>query len=138
MYLYSLVLMIHAFDLYSYIVHVFYVLTSCICPSCINYWLYIYILEPRAFMHIICGLIMFRICMYTLVCTWHTYALKFKSCFDDFHVFRWFHIYDEYHVFKMISIGDFNFRWVSCFYYWAWLSIFMLICFSQHLYTHLI
>ena len=29
------------------------VLTSCICLSCPNYWLYMYILEPRAFMHIL-------------------------------------------------------------------------------------
>ena len=54
-------------------------LTSCICPSYPNYWLYMSILfEPRALMHISCGLFMFWICMYTLVCIRHTYALKIK------------------------------------------------------------
>ena len=48
--------------------------------------------------------------MYTLVCTWHTYALK-KSSFDDFHVFE---------------------------EYWAWMSIFMIMCFTLYLYTHFI
>jgi len=40
----------------------------------------------------ICGLVMFWICMYTLVCTWHTYALK-KSSFDDSHVLRNIELY---------------------------------------------
>jgi len=74
------------------------VLTSCICLSSPNYWLYIYILEPRAFMHILCGLIMFRICMYALVCIWHTYALKYKLCFYENFDFSWFHVFKEFHM----------------------------------------
>ena len=60
--------------------------------------MYMSILSKLLFIHIhplshvpsciyICGLVMFWICMYTLVYTWHTYALK-KSSFDDFHVLR--------------------------------------------------
>ena len=73
-------------------------LTSCICLSSPNYWLYIYILEPRAFMHILCGLIMFRICMYALVCIRHTYALKYKLCFYENFDFSWFHVFKEFHM----------------------------------------
>jgi len=70
--------------------------------------------------------------MYTLVCTWHTYAVEVLNHCDDFHVWLWFSC------FMMISINFmihlcFIFWW---FLYWAWLSIFMMICFSQHLYTH--
>ena len=55
---------------------------------------------------------MFWICMYTLVWTWHTYALKIKSF--------WY------------------FSCVSCFKeFWAKLTIFMIMCFTYILYTHL-
>ena len=62
--------------------------------------IHVYPFEPRALMHIYLWTRCVWICMYILVYTWHTYALK-KSSFDDFHVFE---------------------------EYWDWMSIFMIIC----------
>ena len=58
-------------------VFMYFCLTSCICLFYPNYCLYIYILfEPRAFIHIHLWTRCVWICMYILVCTWHTYTLK--------------------------------------------------------------
>ena len=63
-------------------------LTSCICLFCLNYWLYIYILEPLAFMHIrLWTRLYLDMYVYFSFCTWHTYTLK-DSSFDDFLVFH--------------------------------------------------
>ena len=84
-------------------------------------FMYMSILSKLLIMHIhplshvlsciyICGLVYIWICMYTLVCIRrHTYALKIKS-----------------------------FWWFSCFKeYWAYCLLFMIMCFTYILFTHL-
>ena len=100
--------------------------------------MYMSILSKLSFIHIypwatclhaytFCGLIVFRICMYTLVCTWHTYALKFKSfgwiscLLSDFTrmmnliFLRWFQlmISHEFHVFNIELDCPFSCWYVS-------------------------
>ena len=81
---------------------------SKLCLFCPNCWLYIYILEPLAFMHILLWTRCVWICMYSLVCTRHTYALKIKS-------FWWFSCFKEF-LFEL-----------NCLFSW--------LCFSPKTYT---
>ena len=81
--------MIHAFDLYSHFVHVFMFMFNFMYMSILSKLLVIHI-HPLSHLPsciYFCGLVYFWICMYTLVCTRHTYTLK-DSSFDDFHVLR--------------------------------------------------
>ena len=88
----SLVLMIHTFWLVFHIFDTFFMfMLNFMYMSILSKLLVIHILEPLACMHILLWTSYVWICMYTLVCTKHTYTLK-NSCFDDLHVFKEFHI----------------------------------------------
>ena len=95
-------------------------------------FMYMSILSKLLIMHVhplshvpsciyICGLVMFWIYMYTLVCTWHTYALK-KSSFYDFHVLRNLEL-------------ECLFSWLYVFTYTLYthlLIVFSWLCFHEH------
>ena len=79
----------------------------------LEFWLHVYVHYVQTIIYtytslshvpsciLFCGLFMFGICMYTIICSWHTYALKLRSImmismFDCvFHDVWWFHILDE-------------------------------------------
>ena len=127
--------MIHAFDLYSYFVHVFMFMFSFMYMSILSKLLTIHI-HPLSHLPSCIyfgGLVYIWICMYTLVCAWHTYTLKIKSfwwfsCFKEFlielnclfswlcfshktctltlfEVFSWFCFHESYMSFYLLSVN---------------------------------
>ena len=84
--------MIHAFDLYSHFLHDFHVYMFSFMYMPILSKLKIYMYTPfesfcLSYKSLLWTQLCLEICMYTLVCTRHTYTLK-DSSFDDFHVLR--------------------------------------------------
>ena len=103
-------------------IHMFWVLTSCICPLCPNYRLYIYILEPCAFMHtLLWTLYVWDMYVYfslymTYICL-EVWIIVMIFMFDyDSHVLWWFQliswcIYVSY-------LDDFHFELNYQFSWW--------------------